>query len=85
MIGAGCLAWFVKNLIRTVNEEDEERFLWDLYLHPRFDNRSFEQFKNDARRNARKKEQFEIMQKDPTATVEILNKTAKVMEQFNSQ
>ena len=76
MINSGRFCEFVIEFIKTTNQEIEEQYDWDFFVHKVYD-KSYQEFKEEIRIN---KENQEISDDDIEATVE---HSMNILNNFN--
>lgn len=81
MAAAGQLSWFIRNLTNAKVTEENEKLMWDTWLHKVWD-QEWKDYKQEVMNRARTYFENEFIRTHPQETVKIVAKSRAIIDQF---
>ena len=84
MAASGRLSWYVIKLVNAHREDENERTLWDIWIHKVWNDVSFDEFKRKAMNKARNQMKNEYIRNHPQEVAKTVEKSRSIMQMFDN-
>lgn len=84
MAATGHLSWFVDRFVDAYYEDENEKALWDVWLHKVWESKSFGDFKREHRQATINQMKNEYIRDHPQEVAKTVEKSRGIIEQFSN-